>query len=101
MLQKLYALYDEKAEKFLPPQVHNARGEAVRSFTDGINNPESILNVHAGDFTLYELAEFNCEDGDINSHSDPVKVVNGGDLKIEPSPPNLAEVAGLPEQRQA
>ena len=62
---KLYTVYDSKSESFTPPMANRTRGEAIRGFTDEVNNPNSMLNKHPEDYTLFELAEWDNSTGQI------------------------------------
>lgn len=56
---KVVAIYDSKAEAFLRPQMVRTRGEAIRILSDTVNKEDSLLHKHPGDFTLFEVAEFD------------------------------------------
>jgi len=54
-------------------------GQAIRSFTDEINNRESALNKHAEDYDLYLLGEWDSDTGVFNTAT-PKQVAIGKDL---------------------
>jgi len=86
MLQKLYILHDSKSESYTPPTTHPARGQALRSFGDAVNevgNPNNMLAKHPGDFTLFEIGDFDLATGAINLHSPKVSIANGLDVKVD------------------
>lgn len=62
---KLYAfaVHDSKAEFFSTPFFTRSLGEGLRGFEDEVNNKESQLNRHAGDFNLYLVGSFETENG--------------------------------------
>lgn len=63
MLLKIFSVYDVKAEAYMQPFFMQSTGQACRSFEDTVNNPESVFNKHAADFTLFEIGTFedsNC-----------------------------------------
>lgn len=56
---KMFTVYDSKAEAYLPPFYSKSKGEALRSFTDAVNDPQSQLNKHPEDYTLFEVGDFD------------------------------------------
>lgn len=71
---KLFTVYDAISETFSPPMANRNRGEAVRSFTDEVNNPNSQLNKHAKDYTLLEIADWDNTTGRIEPYDAPFPV---------------------------
>ena len=64
-MAKIYAVRDNAIEAFGQPIFVEAQGQAVRSFIDEANNPESMLNKHPEDFDLYHIGEYNKQTGAI------------------------------------
>lgn len=56
---KIYSIYDTKAEAYMQPWYARTKGEALRSFEQAVNDPQSQLSKHPSDFTLFELGEFD------------------------------------------
>lgn len=61
-----------------PFVVHHPR-QAVRSFTDEVNNPESEIARHAEDYELYQLGTFDDATGQLEAG--PLRLVRAIDLK--------------------
>lgn len=59
MIMKIFSVFDSKAEAYMMPFFQQSRGQAIRMFTDTVNDKESLLNKHAADFTLFEIADFD------------------------------------------
>ncbi|AXH73265.1 MAG: nonstructural protein [Microviridae sp.] len=59
MIFKIFSVYDQKAECYLPPFYLPNRNVAVRTFQDSVNNPSHAFNHHPGDYVLVELGEFD------------------------------------------
>jgi len=59
MLQKLFSIYDSKAESFSNPVYLNSTGLAVRTFSDSVQDPESQFAKHPADYTLFELGTYD------------------------------------------
>lgn len=64
---KVFSVYDSKAEAFCRPFFADATGSAIRSFSDEVNseNKDSAVATHPGDFTLFELGEFDVHSGNL------------------------------------
>lgn len=51
----MFAVKDRAIEAFMTPWFAQSTGQAIRSFTDEINNPESPMSKHADDYDLYHI----------------------------------------------
>lgn len=71
MIQKVYCVYDSKAELFHKPVFLKTHGEAMRMWIDVVNDPSSPISKHAEDYTLFELGEFDDEKGFFNNLQTP------------------------------
>lgn len=65
MLTKVFAVYDSKAEAFLSPMFFQTRGLALRAFTAAASDEKHNFFKFAGDYTLFEIGEFDERSGDI------------------------------------
>jgi len=83
-MQKLYVLHDIKSETYTAPTLNPARGQAIRSFADAVNDTknQSVLSTHPEDFTLFEIGEYDIKTGTITLYDSKVAVANGLDVKI-------------------
>lgn len=63
MKHKVYAVYDSKVEAYLVPFLMKSRGESLREFTTAVNSKESKLNAHPADFTLFEIGDWDGNEG--------------------------------------
>lgn len=59
MITKIFTVYDSKAEAYLPPFYMQSKGQAVRAFQDSASDPQHQFFRHSGDYTLFELGEFD------------------------------------------
>ena len=82
--QKLYVLYDSKSETYTAPTANPARGQALRSFSDAVNEKQNptVLAQHPQDFTLFEIGEYDIYTGTLSLYEARVSVANGLDVKI-------------------
>jgi hypothetical protein len=62
-MMKVFSIYDSKAEAYLPPFMFQQTGEAIRAFTDAVNDEKSNFCKHAEDYTLFQISEWNEQDG--------------------------------------
>ncbi len=58
-MQKIFTVYDSKAEAHLPPFFSPATGLALRAFETAANTPDHDFNKYPGDYTLFELGFFD------------------------------------------
>lgn len=56
---KVFSVFDLKAGAFLPPFFFQSIGLAIRAFTDVVNDAKSSVARYPGDFTLYQIGEFD------------------------------------------
>lgn len=63
MTQKIYAIYDEKAEAYNAPFPLATDGLAQRSFEMACTNPATDLYKYPGDFKLYCIATWDDSKG--------------------------------------
>lgn len=77
----LAAIKDNAVDAFQPGVfVCRAKGEALRNFSDAINDPNNKqLHHHAADFDLYILGELDDTSGKIDSS--PERLARGTDVK--------------------
>lgn len=62
MILNIFTVYDSKAEAYLQPFFMKSKGEAVRAFTDIVNDGTSQFNKHPSDYTLFHVGAY--DDGD-------------------------------------
>lgn len=66
MRKLLFAVRDVKAEAFtMNPITVLMRGEAVRGFSDQVNDPKTPWGQSPQDYQLYELGHFDCLTGQL------------------------------------
>lgn len=65
MLHLVFCVYDVKAEVFGMPIFQRTKGEALRTFETEVNRPESMLNKHPEDYSLFLVGTYNQETGEL------------------------------------
>lgn len=63
MIQKVFAIFDSKAEAFLPPFQQPTVGMAIRAFESAATNAQHDFCRFPGDYTLFEIGEWNQIEG--------------------------------------
>lgn len=82
MQELVYAVRDSKSV-FNPPFVQKTRGEAIRTFTDLVNDPQNVLlHRYPEDYALYEVAKWDAHLGVFDlPQSGPMPIVTAVDVK--------------------
>lgn len=73
-LLKMFTVYDSKAEAYLAPFCFKSKGEAIRAFTETVNDGKSTFSKYPADFTLFELGDYHEESAQFGLHPTPVSV---------------------------
>lgn len=96
---RIFSVYDSKAEAFIAPFYTTTVGLALRSFESAIRDEGHLFHIHAGDYTLFELGEFDETKGTFGIHKAAINLglastykavsslvgQDGGGVKIERS----------------
>lgn len=79
----LCCVRDSVADVYGNPFCTQSTGMAVRSFTDQVNrvDAENPMHMHAEDFALFEVGEFDNETCEFNLLPRPRQLVLGKDVK--------------------
>jgi hypothetical protein len=71
MKHTVFTVYDSKSEAYLQPFFLQTKGQAVRAFTDSVNDPQHQFCRHPEDYTLFELGEYDDFKGSFKIHKTP------------------------------
>lgn len=63
MKHKIFSVYDEKAEAYLPPFFLHMQAMAARTFADCCNDKKHPWGQHPADYTLFQIGEFDDSKG--------------------------------------
>lgn len=81
MILFVCAIFDSALEAYTRPFFVPAIGSATRAFSDEVNNPQSDLFKHPDDYVLFELGEWDDQNGRfVKLHDDPRQIARGKDL---------------------
>lgn len=75
MIQKMFCIYDAKAETFNVPFYAPTHGEAERSFRQACNDERTMMNKFPSDFDLYFLGDYDTQHGKFVLHDTPQHVI--------------------------
>lgn len=71
---KVFTVYDVAVGNYLQPFFMRSKGEAIRAFTELVNDKTHAFSKHASDYVLFEIGSFDLITGLITSHSSPLSL---------------------------
>jgi hypothetical protein len=71
MIQNAYSIKDAKANVFSAPFFSINDQVALRSFQQAQNDPNTTINQNPQDFSLYRLATFDDQSGELHPEKQP------------------------------
>lgn len=77
MILKIYTVYDQAVQAFLQPFFARSHGEAIRQFTDAIQDPKTSLHAHSSDYSLWCSGLFDDGNANITPANPPEKILDG------------------------
>lgn len=84
MKMYVFSVFDKAVGAFLQPFFVRSRGEALRSFTDAVNDPKSQFHNHLLDYTLVCHGEFDDGSG-LFSSGEPERIVSAVECYDRPN----------------
>ena len=72
--QRIFSVYDTKAQAFLPPFFMTNAAVAIRAVASALQDPSHQFAKHATDYVLYELGEWNDVTAIFEQHGTPVNL---------------------------
>lgn len=89
MKMEVFTVYDKAVLAYMQPFYARHVGEAIRSFTELANNPETNVGRHPTDFTLFHLGRYDDGTGLFEGNA-PARVIDASevvrDAAIGPNP---------------
>lgn len=64
-MMRFFAIYDVKSENYRFPFFQQTTGLAMRTFSEGVNDPRSELHKYPDDFKLYQLGTWDETTGEM------------------------------------
>lgn len=74
MLLKVFTVYDCKVEAYLTPFFMKTKGEAIRGYSEVVNDVKTQFNRYPEDYTLFELGTYDDSTAKFVLHSTPVSI---------------------------
>lgn len=74
VILKMFSVFDSKANAYLQPFFAPSAGVAIRNFSDACNQEDHGFHQHAGDFTLFEIGQFDQESGGFQTLKTPINL---------------------------
>lgn len=88
MIKSIFSIFDEKSKLFLPPMFYVNNGEAIRAFTDLVNNKQTFLHTHPEDYKLYYVGTFNDLTCKFQSTDQPDFLIHASDVLVNTDIPS-------------
>lgn len=92
MKLKVFALFDSKAAYYGTPFFLQNKMVAMRSFSDLVKDPQSMVSKHPEDFNLYEIGEYDDSTGVMKS--EPPLALGNATQFVTSDQPELPFVVG-------
>lgn len=85
MITYLFSVRDKAVGAFLQPFFSRSKGEALRSFTEAVNDEKSMFHKHETDYTLFYLGEFDDVSG-LFATSEPERLLTAMEAGVSSRP---------------
>ena len=97
MKMRCYALFDRKSLAYNMPYYAVTDGQAVRTLSDAVADPQSMFSRHPDDFVLYCIGEFDDQKGALSPFSPLIHVIDAVSLvqalrSEKPFPDNVVDM---------
>lgn len=79
MIMHVFAVFDKQIGAFLPPFHCRSKGEAIRSFTEAVNDPGKTFGKYAIDYSLVSLGQWDDNTG-LFTGGDAVRVIGASEV---------------------
>lgn len=79
MIYQIFSVYDKQVGAYLPTFMVRTQGEAIRSFTEAVNDPQKPFGKYATDYALHSFGTFDDNSGQFLTH-DPVRVIAANEV---------------------
>jgi len=76
-MNSLFAIYDRKAQYYLPPFTARTDADAHRVFIEAVMSSNTPISQYPADFDLLRIGSIDLETGVLTPQSPPYPLVNG------------------------
>lgn len=95
MIHRLFTIFDDKAEAYLPPFVLPGKGMAMRVFGDCVNSKDHQFGAHPEDYTLFDIGSFDDKTGIIGELDTRCVCANGLEVVVREVSPDQGDAFPL------
>lgn len=71
MILQVFTIFDSKIESYMKPFYAHTKGEAIRMFSDGLKESDSMIAKHPEDYTLFHIGEYDDTSAQFTSLNTP------------------------------
>lgn len=82
MKHQMYTVYDKAVGSYLPPFYVRAKGEALRSFTASVQQPDHQFAKFSADYVLFFLGEFDDNSGTFIA-VEPQRIISAQEVQAQ------------------
>lgn len=75
MILEMYSVYDSAVQAYMTPFFVRSKGEAIRSFSEAVNDEKHQFSKHASDYSLFALGAYDDNSGSVEGLKVPVRVI--------------------------
>ena len=83
MILKLFTIFDSKIGAHVEQHFMQSRPQALRSWATTVNKAETMYAQHPGDFTFFEIGEFDTASGKFTAHPTPISLGTALEYKTQ------------------
>lgn len=83
-IRKMYAVWDQGAKFFGQVVWHRTTHEAIRTFTDAVNTPDTPFSRHPDQYVMYELGQMDFLTGSFEILPEPQSICRAIDVFLDP-----------------
>ena len=82
MILEVYSVFDKAVNAYMQPFYCRSKGEAIRSFTEAVNDGSKPFGKYSLDYFLVSLGEFDDNSGSFTGHG-PLRVIGANEVVID------------------
>lgn len=86
MIIKIFAVFDSKADAFNSPFFIMNEGQAIRGFTDAVNDKNNPIGQHPEDYSLFRIGDYNDSNAALTPEN-PTALIIGVECLSQPNYP--------------
>ena len=78
-----FSIYDTKAQNYHVPYFLKNEAIAIRQFGDMVNDPDTTINKHPEDYTLFKLGSWDDQNSKFTQEKTPKALGTGVEFKLD------------------